>query len=99
MIENFMRMMKAPHEAMPSHLRAVYMPGISVTVGEMYDAFESVCGKDRLPLLRTQKDEEAERLLNSWPQRANFGKAKRIGLMFDENCTQTFQEYVVGLKS
>lgn len=98
MIENFVRIMKAPTDAMPSHIRAVYMPGISVTVEDMYSAFEVVCGKDKLKLLRVEKDPEAERLLKSWPQTADFGNARRIGLAFDDNCVQIFQEYVDSLK-
>lgn len=94
MIENFVRVMKAPTDAMPSHIRAIYMPGISVTLGEMYEAFEKVCGQERLKLLRYEPDAEAERLLNSWPHTAKFGNAERIGLLFDESCQQVFQEYV-----
>ncbi|KAF2726591.1 NAD(P)-binding protein [Polyplosphaeria fusca] len=97
MIENFVRVMRAPSNAMPEHLRAVYMPGISVTLGDMYDAFEQVCGQDRLKLLKTEKDAEAERLLNSWPQTAEFGNAMKLGLVFDENCVQIYREYVDSL--
>lgn len=98
MIENFVRVMNASSDAMPSHIRAIYMPGISVTLGEMYDAFEEVCGKEKLGLLRTERDVEAERLLNSWPQSGTFGNAKRLGLVFDESCAQIYREYVDGLK-
>ena len=97
MIENFVRMMEAPSDAMPAHIRAVYMPGISVTLGDMYEAFEKVCGKERLGLLKTEKNGEYERLLNSWPQTSDFGNARRIGLVFDEDCEQIFREYVDGL--
>ncbi|KAF1994310.1 NAD(P)-binding protein [Amniculicola lignicola CBS 123094] len=97
MIENFVRVMQAPSDAMPAHVRAVYMPGISVTVGDMYDAFVKVCGKDKLELLRTERDPEAERLLNSWPQTADFGNARRLGLGCDDTCVQIYQEYVDSL--
>ncbi|KAI0483921.1 NAD(P)-binding protein [Xylariaceae sp. FL0804] len=97
-MENFMRVMDLPAESMPPHIRAVYMPGISVTLGDMYEAFEKVCGKERLGLLREERDEQAERLLNSWPQTADFGNARRLGLLFDESCVQIFQEYVDSLK-
>ncbi|KAF2449200.1 NAD(P)-binding protein [Karstenula rhodostoma CBS 690.94] len=99
MIENFVRVMNAPSDAMPSHIRAIYMPGISVTLGEMYEAFEEVCGKEKLALLRTERDAEAERLLNSWPQTAEFGNAKRMGLVFDESCTQIYREYADSVKA
>jgi nucleoside-diphosphate-sugar epimerase len=94
MIENFVRVMRAPSDAMPAHIRAIYMPGISVTVGEMYDAFVEVCGKEKLSLLRTQRDPDAERLLNSWPQKAEFGNSTRMRLLFDESCPQIYREYV-----
>ena len=98
MIENFVRVMEAPGDAMPPHIRAVYMPGISVTVGDMIKAVGAVCGQDKLALLKVEKDVEAERLLNSWPQTSDFGNARRLGLLFDSSCEQIFQEYVDGLK-
>ncbi|KAI1266527.1 hypothetical protein F5Y18DRAFT_360100 [Xylariaceae sp. FL1019] len=98
MIENFERVMKAPADAMPAHIRAIYMPGISVSVEEMYAAFTKVCGEDKLKYLRVERDAEAERLLNSWPQTSDFGNARRIGLAFDQDCVQIFSEYVDSLK-
>jgi nucleoside-diphosphate-sugar epimerase len=97
MIENFIRVMEAPSDAMPSHIRAIYMPGISVTIGDMVKAVEAVCGKDKLALLRFEKDAEAERLLKSWPQISDFGNAKKLRLAFDSSCQQIFQEYVDSL--
>jgi hypothetical protein len=99
MIENFVRVMKASTDAMPAHMRAVYMPGISVTLGDMYAAFEAVCGKHKLGLLREEVDEEAKRLLDSWPQTAKFGNATRMGLLFDESCEQIYREYADSLKA
>ncbi|KAJ4248413.1 hypothetical protein NW762_012750 [Fusarium torreyae] len=97
MIDNLITLISVPSDSMPSHIRAIYMPGISVTLGEMYKAFEAVCGADKLKLLREEKDGEAERLLNSWPQTSDFGNARRIGLAFDKSCQQIFQEYVDSL--
>ncbi|OAA69197.1 NAD(P)-binding domain protein [Akanthomyces lecanii RCEF 1005] len=97
MIENFVRVMEAPSDAMPAHIRAVYMPGISVTVGDMVKAVGAVCGEEKLALLKVERDVEAERLLNSWPQTSDFGNAKRMGLGFDSSCEQIFQEYVDSL--
>ncbi|KAL1859689.1 hypothetical protein VTK73DRAFT_7496 [Phialemonium thermophilum] len=98
MIDNLARLITIPSDAMPSHIRSIYMPGISVTLGEMYEAFEAVCGSDKLKYLRVEKDAEAERLLNSWPQTADFGNARRIGLAFDDDCKQIFREYVDSLR-
>ncbi|KAL5120811.1 hypothetical protein ACEQ8H_001292 [Pleosporales sp. CAS-2024a] len=98
MMENFVRVMKAPTESMPSHVRAVYMPGISVTLGEMYAAFEALCGKEKLGLLKEEVDQEAKRLLDSWPQTAEFGNATRMGLLFDQDCEQIYREYLDSLK-
>jgi nucleoside-diphosphate-sugar epimerase len=97
MIKNLIALITVPADAMPLHIRAIYMPGISVTLGEMYKAFEAVCGADKVKFLREEEDVEAERLLNSWPQTSDFGNAKRIGLSFDDSCKQIFQEYVDSL--
>ena len=64
----------------------------------MYEAFEKVCGKEKLKLLRYEHDSEAERLLHSWPQASDFGNARRLGLLFDESCEQVYQEYVNSLQ-
>jgi hypothetical protein len=93
------RVMKAPADAMPAHMRAVYMPGISVSLGDMYAAFEKVCGTEKRGLLREEADEEAKRLLDSWPQTAVFGNATRMGLVFDESCEQIYREYADSLKA
>ncbi|KAF2827756.1 hypothetical protein CC86DRAFT_438508, partial [Ophiobolus disseminans] len=95
---SFFRIMHAPNNALPASIRVVYMPGISVTLGDMYDAFVEVCGKEKLALLRTERDAECSRLLNSWPQTEDLGNARRLGLVFDEDCRQILQEYVDGLK-
>jgi nucleoside-diphosphate-sugar epimerase len=97
MIENFVRVMNAPSDAMPVNVRGVYMPGIVVTVQDMYDALAKVCGEDKLRLLREEPDAEAERLLRGWPQKVDAGNARRMGLLFDETCEQIFQEYVDSL--
>ena len=47
---------------------------------------------------REEVDEEAKRLLDSWPQTAEFGNATRMGLLFDESCEQIYREYVDSLK-
>lgn len=99
MIENFISVMNSPAELMPANVRGLYMPGIVVTVQEMYDAFVKVCGKEKLNLLREEPDAEAERLLKGWPQAAEFGNAQRMGLVFDQTCEQIFYEYVNSLKA
>lgn len=97
-LENFVRMMRAPDDALPSHTRAVYLPGVSVTLGEMYAAVEKVCGKAARALCREERDAEAERLLESWPRDGEWGIARRLGLVFDESAEQVYGEYVEGLK-
>ncbi|KAF4988557.1 hypothetical protein FDECE_14989 [Fusarium decemcellulare] len=99
MVENCVRVMQAPSDSMPEHIRAIYMPGIIVTIQEMMDAFIQVCGEERLKFLREEPDAAAERVLRSWPQNVEFGNAKRMGLIFDESCENIFQEYVDGMKS
>ncbi|KAM3543788.1 hypothetical protein ARSEF1564_003341 [Beauveria bassiana] len=37
---------------MPAHIRAVYMPGIFVTVGDVVRAVGAVCGEEKLALLK-----------------------------------------------
>ncbi|KAI1324301.1 NAD(P)-binding protein [Xylariaceae sp. FL0255] len=40
--------MRATSKAMPPHISTIYMPGISATPEETYEAFTKVCGEDKL---------------------------------------------------
>jgi len=59
--------------------RALSMPGISVTVGEMIDALGRVAGKDRMALIRDEPDEAIIRIVASWPQRFDAARALQLG--------------------
>ncbi|KAM3504231.1 hypothetical protein MY11210_008427 [Beauveria gryllotalpidicola] len=76
MTENFVRVMEAPSDAMPAHIRAM-------EVGAM-------CGEEKLALLKVERNVEAERLLKSWPQASDFANAKRLGLVFDSKTASRF---------
>lgn len=59
--------------------RALSMPGISVTVGEMIDALGRVAGKDRMALIRDEPDEAIINIVGSWPQRFDAARALQLG--------------------
>lgn len=85
--ENCIRIVQAPNDCMPQHNRAVYIPGMIVTIQGMID-----------PVVE-KLDTEAKRVLKSWMQDLEYSNAKRIGLIFDNSCKQIFQGYLDTLKN
>lgn len=94
LVENLLRVLKMPGDALPPHVRWVNFPGISVSVQEMLDALAKVGGEDKLRYIREETDAEMERILRSWPLRVDDSTAMRLGLKRDENAESLVREYV-----
>lgn len=59
--------------------RALTMPGISITVGEMIDALGRVAGADRVALIRDEPDEAIIKIVSGWPHDFNAARALQLG--------------------
>ena len=63
--------------------RAVNLPGITVTVGEMLETLEAVAGEAVRAHVTFQRDPAVERIVETWPSRFDVSQAQRLGFVAD----------------
>jgi len=59
--------------------RALTMPGVSATVGEMIESLRRIAGNDAVELIRRLPDEATMRIVASWPGRFDTRRARELG--------------------
>jgi hypothetical protein len=74
--------------------RALNLPSISVTVGEMIESVRRVAGDRRLGAIELRPDPEIERIVRTWPLYAAADRALALGLPRDESLDEIVREYV-----
>lgn len=94
LIENLLRALKLPSDALPPHIRWMNFPGISVTVQELLDALAKVGGQDKLKYIREETEPTMERILRSWPLQIDDSTAMKLGFKRDESAESLVREYV-----
>ncbi|KUI69542.1 hypothetical protein VM1G_05267 [Cytospora mali] len=97
LVENLLRVLTLPSDALPPHIRWVNFPGISVSVQELRDALAKVGGEERLAYIKEETDPVMERILRSWPLRIDDSTAIKLGLKRDESAESLVREYVESL--
>ncbi|AEO71877.1 uncharacterized protein THITE_2059791 [Thermothielavioides terrestris NRRL 8126] len=95
--ENLMRVLRMDSGALPSHMRQIMFPGISVSVQELMDALAKYGGEDKLWFIREEVDEGLERILRSWAVDYDITTPLRLGLTVDQSADDIVREYVEGL--
>jgi nucleoside-diphosphate-sugar epimerase len=93
LVENLLRILHLPSDALPPHIRWMNFPGISVTVQQLLDALAKVGGEDRLKYVKEEPDVELERILRSWPRKVDDSTAMNLGLKRDESVEGLVREY------
>lgn len=80
--------------------RTTNLPGLTVTVEEILEALEDVAGKEARDLVVREKDEETQRIFESWQPRFETERALRLGYKGDGTLQQTIRDYAdrVGFK-
>ena len=73
--------------------RGVNLPGISVTVGEMAAALETVGGADVAARLSWERDETIERIVTSWPAEVASDRAASIGFADDKPFIEAVRDF------
>jgi nucleoside-diphosphate-sugar epimerase len=63
--------------------RTLPLPGITVTVGAMVDALQRVAGEAVVDRIRWQPDPAIQRIVESWPVRAEAQRARSLGFTDD----------------
>jgi nucleoside-diphosphate-sugar epimerase len=59
--------------------RALTMPGVSATVGEMIESLRRIAGTEAVELIRRVPDEATLRIVASWPGRFDTRRARELG--------------------
>ena len=74
--------------------RALNLPGLSVSVGEMLAALERAGGKAALDLVRHERDPAIEAIVASWPAAWDNARALALGLQPDPDFDAIVRAYV-----
>jgi nucleoside-diphosphate-sugar epimerase len=74
--------------------RALNLPGLSVSVGEMIAALERVGGKAAVDHIRHQRDPAVEAIVGSWPGAWDASRAQGLGLKGDADFDAIVRAYV-----
>tara|TARA_R110000751_G_scaffold259709_3_gene359006 strand:+ start:44501 stop:45487 length:987 start_codon:yes stop_codon:yes gene_type:complete len=74
--------------------RALSMPGLAVTIGEMIEALVRVAGADRAALIRHEPDEMIIRMVEGWPQNFNASRALALGFTADASVDDVIRTHI-----
>ena len=76
------------------HDRAVNLPGISVTVGEMVESLRRVAGDRRLGAVELEPDAGIESIVATWPKWVSADRALALGLPGDEGLDSILRAHI-----
>ncbi len=82
-----------PADALGSD-RALSLPGISVTVGEMVAALGRVAGPEVVERIRWERDARIERMVMGWPGALETTRARALGFPVDESFDEMIRQYI-----
>ncbi len=74
--------------------RAVNLPSISVTTGEMIESLLRVAGDRLLGELTIEPDPIIERIVGTWPRFMSFERALALGLPHDDSLDEIVRAYI-----
>jgi nucleoside-diphosphate-sugar epimerase len=98
--KNLVHVLTLPRDCLPSHIRQIQLPGITVTSKEMLSALGEVGGSDATDLVkRTTPSPEISAILHSWPPALDDTKARELGFVADQSFLETVKEFAAALKS
>jgi nucleoside-diphosphate-sugar epimerase len=74
--------------------RALTMPGVSATVGEMIESLQRIAGIGAVELIRRVPDEATMRIVASWPGRFDTRRARELGFEAEADFDEIIRAYV-----
>ena len=74
--------------------RALTMPGISVTVGEMIDALGKVAGPERVKLIKEEPNETIDLIVKNWARDFNPRRALDLGFIADKSIEEIIKIHI-----
>jgi len=92
-VENVIRLYELPAEKLGPD-RAVGLPSLDVTVGQMVESLKRVAGNRHLGEIRVEPDPFIEKIVAGWPAATNFKRATSLGLAADETLDPIVRGYI-----
>ena len=92
-VESFLHAERLPAEAW-GQARALALPGLTTTVGEMIDAMETMTGRSADRYLHWENDPEIQRIVRSWPVRFQATRALELGFAADLSIREIINGFV-----
>jgi len=74
--------------------RALTMPGVSATVGEMIESLRRIAGAEAVELIRRVPDEATMRMVASWPGRFHTRRAQELGFEAETDFDEIIRAHV-----
>ena len=74
--------------------RAINLPGISVTIGQMIQALYQVAGQKVVDLISMEPNPTIERIVKSWPGSWNDARARTMGFKADAHFEEIVSHYI-----
>lgn len=74
--------------------RAINLPGITVTAGEMVASLRRVAGEEVASRVHWERDAAIERIVGTWPGAWNTVRAETLGFKGDANFEQVVRAYI-----
>ena len=74
--------------------RALNLPGLSISVGEMVAALERVAGPEVARRVRWEPDAHVARVVATWPGALDTARARALGFPTDESFDQIIRDYM-----
>lgn len=74
--------------------RAINLPGITVTAGEMVASLRRVAGEEVASRVHWERDAAIERIVGTWPGAWNTARAETLGFKGDANFEQVVRAYI-----
>jgi nucleoside-diphosphate-sugar epimerase len=74
--------------------RALNLPGLSVSVGQMIEALERAAGRPAVDLIRFEPDPAVQAIVGSWPGAWDITRAQGLGLKADADFDAIVRAYV-----
>lgn len=73
---------------------ALNLPALSVRVGDMLNALQTVAGAAVRSLVRFEPDPRVERIVSTWPARFRSLRADKLGLLPDPSFESIIEQYI-----
>jgi len=74
--------------------RALNLPALSVTVGNMIESLRRVAGNRKLGIIGWAQDDHLQRIVESWPKRFESDRARRLGILPDTDFDAILRDFL-----